>query len=85
MVKSAKKTIAQTQKMFGYFFYSLVLVQAEPVGSCRLNHVICFFCAERAKKVLFPAEGGFKKSRIFCERDFFENFTEKSFWHRFFA
>lgn len=82
MVKSAKKTIAQTQKMFGYFFYSLVLVQAKPVGSCRLNHVICFFCAERAKKVIFPAKAGLK-SRIFCEWDFFENFTEKSLWHTF--
>jgi hypothetical protein len=66
MVKSAKKTIAQTQKMFGYFFYSLVSVQAKPVGSCRLNHVICFFCAERAKKVLFPAKVGLKKAGYFA-------------------
>jgi hypothetical protein len=64
MVKSAKKTIAQTQKMLDIFFYSLVLVQAKPVGSCRLDHVICFFSAERAKKVLFPAKVGFKKPDI---------------------
>ena len=70
MVKSAKKTIAQTQKMFGYFFYSLVLVQAKPVGSSRLNHVICFFCAERAKKVLFPAKVGLKKAGYFVNEIF---------------
>jgi len=64
MVKSAKKTIAQTQKMFGYFFYSLVLVQVKPVGS--LDHVICFFSAERAKKVLFPAKVGLKKAGYFA-------------------
>jgi len=67
MVKSAKKTIAQTQKMLDIFFYSLVLVQAKPVGSCRLDHVICFFSAERAKKVLFPAEASNLPHKIIAQ------------------
>jgi len=55
--------------MFGYFIFSGFGSgepngKAKPVGSCRLDHVICFFSAERAKKVLFPAKVGFKKPDI---------------------
>jgi hypothetical protein len=67
MVKSVKKTIAQTQKMIGYFLYSLVLVQVKPVGSCRLDHVICFFSAvSEQRKFLYPAEAGLKKAGYFA-------------------
>jgi hypothetical protein len=43
--------------MFGYFIFS-GFGSGEPNGKAKpvkgsLNHVICFFCAERAKKKYF--------------------------------
>jgi hypothetical protein len=71
MVKSAKKNNRTDAKKVWIFFIlwfwfsrtkrrgqTRVLV---PVKSCDM-----FFCAERAKKVIFPAKAGLK-SRIFCE------------------